>query len=651
MLECIPQSSLKSRRNLPWLTKPIVHAIRRRNTLFKAHKRTKSSAAYQKYRAARNKVTAMLRLSKAKFFQKFKSQSSKEFWKIIKLFNKQESSIPTLRSVDGVEVTDAQDKATLLNSFFYTCFNNSSPPLTNQSPHLVSSECPLDLLCTEDEVYDLIVQLDPSKSTGPDGISARMLRGTVDVIVPSLTKLFNLSLSSGIFPEAWKLARIVPVPKAGDLSRPSNYRPISILSVVSKLLERHVHHLLLQHLNAYPCYSISSRQWGFLPGRSTASALLSVTYDWLQQLELGNEVCSVFFDLKKAFDSVPHHLLLQRLLQINTNPFIVQWVRSYLTCRSQSVVVSGEHSSSLSVLSGVPQGSVLGPLLFLIFINEVTYQISPGSTMSLFADDIALYRPVSCIEDYTILQSDVTAIVNWVANSLLSLQPAKCCYMVISRKRCLRLHPPPILVNNSPLVLVNNVKYLGIQINSDLSWSAHVTSLCNKARRLIGLLYRRFYKHAASSTLLQLYKSFIRPHLEYCSVVWNPYLVCDIEALEKVQRFALRVCLKNWSASHEQLYDQSNVLPLSARRTKASLCYLFKLVNNMIVYPDPPLHFRVIWYNSRHSHVQQLQDIHCRTAQFQHSFFPGAIAQSLWNSLPHYVLSSPSLPCFKSSLS
>lgn len=209
--------------------------------------------------------------------------------------------------------------------------------------------------------------------------------------------------------------------------------------------------------------------------------------------------------------------------------------------------------------------------------------------------------------------------------------------------------PPPILVNNSPLVLVNNVKYLGIQINSDLSWSAHVTSLCNKARRLIGLLYRRFYKHAASSTLLQLYKSFIRPHLEYCSVVWNPYLVCDIEALEKVQRFALRVCLKNWSASHEQLYNQSNVPPLSARRTNASLCYLFKLVNNMIVYPDPPLHFRVIRYNSRHSHVQQLQDIHCRTAQFQHSFFPGAIAQ--WNSLPHYVLSSPSLPCFKSSLS
>lgn len=646
MMECIPQSTLRSRQNLPWLTKSIMQAIRRRNALYNAHKKTKSTSAYQKYRAARNRVTAMLRLSKAKYFRKLQSQKPKDFWKSIKLLNKQESSIPTLNSADGTEVTNARDKATLLNSFFYTCFNNKSPPLLNQPPNLLSQECPPDILCTEDEVYDLVVQLDPSKSTGPDGISVRMLRGTADAIVPSLTRLFNLSLTSGTFPESWKLARIVPVPKATDMTSPSNYRPISILSIVSKLLERHVHQLLFQHLCNYS--PISHRQWGFLPGRSTASALLSVTHDWLQQLEQGNEICSVFFDLRKAFDSVPHHLLLQRLIQIDTNPFIVQWIHSYLTCRSQLVVVDGEQSPILPVISGVPQGSVLGPLLFLIFINDVVHQISPRSAMSLFADDIALYRPICSLEDYIILQNDVTATVDWVVNSLLSLQPAKCCYMVISRKRSLRLPPPPILVENTPLLLVNSVKYLGIQINSDLSWCPHVTNLCNKTRRLIGLLYRRFYKHAASSTLLQLYKSFIRPHLEYCSVVWNPYLACDIESLEKVQRFALRVCLKNWTASHEQLYSQSNVPPLSVRRSNASLCHLYKLVNDLIDYPNSPLDFRVIQHNSRHSHVRQLRDIHSRTAQFQHSFFPGTIA--LWNSLPHNVLSSPSFLSFKSRL-
>ena len=171
---------------------------------------------------------------------------------------------------------------------------------------------------------------------------------------------------------------------------------------------------------------LSNRQWGFLPGRCTSSALLSVSHDWLQQLELGNEVCSVFFDLKKAFDSVPHHLLLQRLNEIDVNPFIVRWIHSYLTCRSQLVVVGGEQSSTLSVISGVPQGSVLGPLLFLIFIDEIASQISPGSTISLFADEITLYRPIHSVLDYHMLQIDVTAIVSWIINSLLSLQPAKC---------------------------------------------------------------------------------------------------------------------------------------------------------------------------------------------------------------------------------
>ena len=187
----------------------------------------------------------------------------------------------------------------------------------------------------------------------------------------------------------------------------------------------------------------------------------------------------------------------------------------------------------------MPQGSVLGPLLFLIFIDEIASQISPGSTISLFADDVTLYRPIHSVLDYHMLQIDVTAIVSWIINSLLSLQPAKCCYMVISRKRSTKSPPPPIIVQDTPLSLVDSVKYLGIQTNSDLSWSPHVANLCNKVRRLIGLLYRRFYKHTDSTTLLQLYKSFVRPHLEYCSVVWNPYLAGDIDALERVQRFAL----------------------------------------------------------------------------------------------------------------
>ena len=173
---------------------------------------------------------------------------------------------------------------------------------------------------------------------------------------------------------------------------------------------------------------------------------------------------------------------------------------------------------------------------------------------------------------------------------------------------------------------------------------------CSKVRRLIGLLYRRFGKHADSTTLLQLYKSFIRPHLEYCSIVWNPHLLGDIESLEKVQRFALRVCLKNWSCDRDHLYTQSGIPALAARRSHARLCHLYKIINRgkLTFFPESPLEQRVIHYSSRFSHPLQLSNIFSRTSQFQSSFFSGTI--SLWNSLPHSTVSSPTLPTFISRL-
>ena len=316
-----------------------------------------------------------------------------------------------------------------------------STGLAPQPPILDPSLFPEEYLCTEVEVYDLIADLDDSKSSGPDGISVKMLKATVTSITPSLTTLFNLSLRKGIFPTDWKLARIVQVPKSTELSSPTNYRPISILSILSKLIEHHVHRVLFEHLCNY--HPISARQWGFLPGRSTSSALIYVIHDWLTQMDNGREVYSVFFDIRKAFDSVSHELLLSKLAGIQVDPYIIQWIRCYLTGRSQLVVVGGEESLVLPVLSGVPQGSVLGPLLFILFINDITFQISPGSTLSLFADDMTLFCTILTVEDYWILQRDVTAVATWISDNNLSLQPAKCCSMIISRKRSCTIPPPP----------------------------------------------------------------------------------------------------------------------------------------------------------------------------------------------------------------
>ena len=299
--------------------------------------------------------------------------------------------------------------------------------------------------------------------------------------------------------------------------------------------------------------------------RSSTSALISVVHDWLTALEDGNEICVVFFDVQKAFDSVPHIPLLQKLAAIGINPHILKWIQSYLSNRKQYVVVEGASSPTLQVLSGVPQGSVLGPLLFILYINDVVHQISDDSKANLYADDIALYRTIKSPEDYTALQSDIDAIGNCLDAKFLTLNATKCRYLLISRKKLHSIPPPPLTLNGSPLTRVTSYRYLGVLITSDLLWSDHITTVCNKTRKLIGVLYRSFYKHSSASTLLKLYSSFIRPHLEYATAVWDPFLKKDIDLLEDVQKFGLRVCTKTWNGDYEELLVQSNLPTLQAR--------------------------------------------------------------------------------------
>ena len=274
MEECIPRVILPKKQNLPWMSKKKAQTMRKRNYLFKRDKHTDDSAVHQKYKKARNRVTSLLRIAKRLYMQGLDLSDKKKFWKTVKHLTKKPSSPPVL-SRNGSVASSNVEKADMLNSFFGECLNQYLPPLDfsflDELDH--TQECPEELLCSVEEVQWLLNTLDTTKSNGPDGVSARMLKATASSIAPSVTKLFNLSIQSGCFPVLWKMSNVVPVPKSDDHSNPSKYRPISLLPILSKLLERHIHVLISEHLTL--SHPISNNQWGFQAGKSTVSALLA----------------------------------------------------------------------------------------------------------------------------------------------------------------------------------------------------------------------------------------------------------------------------------------------------------------------------------------------------------------------------------------
>ena len=591
-------------------------------------------------------LVGRLRFAKKSYFCRINADSTKSFWKTCRLLYKQSSSgVPVLSAPDGSSVCSNLGKAALLNEHFAKCFNHAVPPLV--PPTANGAALPDDFLCSEEWVLNNLASLDVTKASGPDEVSAHMLKFTAVSVSPSITTLFNMSLSLGCVPAEWKVARVTPVPKVSKPTLPDHFRPISLLSILSKILERHICILIRDHLTYHSL--LSDHQWGFRPGRSTTSALLSTLSDWHDELDHGNDICAVFFDYRKAFDSVPHLPLVEKLMDFFLDPSIVTWITSYLCDRMQSVVIDGESSNLVRVVSGVPQGSVLGPLLFCIYIDSVALCTQSVNVHNvLYADDLLLYKVIACAQDFIDMQQDVLAIERWSTNNFLTLNSAKCKVMVVSRKKS--PYYQPLLLNDVAVDRVESFKYLGINISHDLTWSFHISRICAKARQSLGLLYRQFYGKCDSRSLLKLYISLVRPLLEYACPVWAPHAQKDIYCIERVQMLGVKIITGEWNIVYHDGLVRLSLDTLEKRRLDLSLCLLYKYVHSMCFFPANFIsRKRNSGYNLRSPHPLQLEQPFARTNSHLFSFIPRSV--SIWNSLPSSIVLASSLNSFKFLLS
>ena len=269
---------------------------------------------------------------------------------------------------------------------------------------------------------------------------------------------------------------------------------------------------------------------------------------------------------------------MAKLCSFDLHESLIGWFNNYLADRTQVVIVNGSESSETAVLSGVPQGSVLGPLLFLIYIDDlpsVVQNLLGHSKVNLFADDILLYHLISNPADYILLQLAVSLIEEWSISNFLSFNAGKCKYMIVSRKQSPIIPSNPLKLFGNPMQRVECYRYLGLLLTTNLSWSAHISTICTKAKKILGLIYRRFYGSANQTTLKQLYLSLVRPHLEYACQIWNPHLVRDKKMLENVQKFGYKLAAHQWDASYQELLELFELQPLEQRRLHLKLGLLF----------------------------------------------------------------------------
>ena len=483
-------------------------------------------------------------------------------------------------------------------------------------------------------VLTLVRKLCKNKATGLDKISVRLIHECADLIADSLCSIFNCSIATGIFPEDWKISKVIPLFKQGDRSDLNNYRPISIIPVIAKVFERVVYDQIFAFLNENKL--LSPHQSGFRCLHSTVTALLEATDSWAYDIDRGNINAVVFLDLKKAFDTVDHEILLSKLNKYGIEDMENKWFKSYLNNRNQKCFVNGCLSQNRSLACGIPQGTILGPLLFILYINDLPNCLS-YTQPRMYADDTNLSFASDSIDTIEHkMNHDLANIKEWLIANKLTLNKSKTKFMLIGSRQKLRTFDksPSLVIDGAPLNRVSNTKSLGVTIDENLSWSEHIGELCKKIASGI-VAIKRTRSLFPRRTLQLVYNSLVQPYFDYCNSVWGNCCKTLATKLQKLQNRAARVLtFSGYDISADNLFKVLGWKNLECQRQIGVAVMVYKSLNGLAPdYLSPRLVDRssITNYQLRNTEASLAIPLP-RTNFMKNSFcYRGAF---LWNSLP-----------------
>ena len=555
---------------------------------------------------------------------------------------------------DGVRTSAESPEAiaSIFNSYFTSIFSRDQPN-TEAELHSIDADYDKtkttslleDIVLTPDHVAAVLRNLDNDKAHGPDGIPARLLVETAYQIAPSLCELFNKSLRTGVVPRDWKLANVVPVYKKVDKECVENYRPISLLSLISKVLERCVFDCIKDRVFS----QINACQHGFIPGQNCVTQLIEVFDKIGSLLDRGKQIDVIYLDMSKAFDKVSHKRLLLRLREFGFSGNILNWFHSYLQDRRQQTTILGATSSPTPVTSGVPQGSILGPLLFLLYENDLPSSIA-NSSIATYADDTKIFKEINSLNDATVLQEDLSNFEASSTNAGLQLNASKCKAISVTRRR--KKIEYPYNLKDKTLESSEHERDLGVWISNNLKWRKQVLEQCSKANKLLGFVKRSTRNITNQSARRTLYLTLVRSQVGYATQVWSPQSVELISQLERIQRRASKYILGLpflCEASYEKRLKKLNLLPISYWHEYLDMMFLFKAITGTINLPSSVLPTQSQNVRTTRSVQQNCLQFHtkkCNTATFQQSYT--IRSTRIWNTLPEHITNkSNSIYTFK----